>query len=199
MQQYEQAYEQHVAIVPMSRFVDQLGHFFDRFGFRRNLGRIWAVLYLAPDPLNQAEIMHLLGLSAGLVSSSLKELEHWRAVRVVSVRGERCTRYVAEEQLLRIVAAILVRRELEAVCHLRTAAGEVLAAYGNDSRGKTLSGRLRAVENVCDLYEALTEMIGTLAAMPTSVVEHTTRAVRLGRIIRANAARKLGRDIKRSN
>ena len=38
---YREAYHEHVSVAPMSEFVEQVGLFFDRFGFRRNLGRIW--------------------------------------------------------------------------------------------------------------------------------------------------------------
>jgi DNA-binding transcriptional regulator GbsR (MarR family) len=191
MQSYAEAYDEHITADPMSGFVHQVGQFFSRFGFRRNLGRIWAVLYLAPEPLNQADLMSLLGLSAGLVSSSLKELEHWRAVRVVSVPGERSNHYEAEDQLLRIVASILVKRELEAVRRLRDGAAEVRSAYRASRHGKSLPSKLRAVENICDLYEALAEMIGMLATLPVSVVEHTTRAVRFGRLMRQSATRSV--------
>ena len=48
-------------------------------------GRIWATLYLAPEPLSQNEICDLLGLSTGLVSSSLKELERLQFVKLLYV------------------------------------------------------------------------------------------------------------------
>jgi DNA-binding transcriptional regulator GbsR (MarR family) len=189
MKRYSEAYEEHLAVAPMSEFIEQVGHFFDRFGFRRNLGRIWATLYLAPEPLNQAEISDLLGLSAGLVSSSLKELEHWRAVRMVSVRGARTIYYEAEDQLLRTVAAILAKRELEAVRRLRDAAAEVRIAYSPARHGKRLTGRLTAVEHCCDLYEVLANSIGTMARLPIGIAEQAARAVKVSKLLERTARR----------
>ena len=174
-----ETYQEHLAVAPMSDFVSEVGCFFERFGFRRNLGRIWAALYLAPEPLTQAELAELLGLSAALVSCSLKDLAHWQAVRSVVERGSRVTRYEAEDQLLRTVAAILAKRELEAVARLRVTAREVRLAYGPSRDGKRLAGRLRAVEHVSSLYEVLAGMIGTMARLPVGVVDQTIRAVEL--------------------
>ncbi len=193
MKRYEESFAEHLAVAPMSDFVEQVGHFFARFGFRRNLGRIWAALYLAPAPLSQAELSELLGLSAGLVSASLKELEHWRAVRVVTLRGTRCSGYEAEGQLLRTVAAILSQRELEAVRRLREAAAEVRLAYQPGAHGQALVGRLRAVEQVADLYQALAGIIGAMARLPLSVVEQTARVTRLATTLERTVARGLAR------
>jgi DNA-binding transcriptional regulator GbsR (MarR family) len=194
MRRYCESFAEHLAVAPMSDFIEQVGHFFDRFGFRRNLGRIWATLYLAPDPLSQAEIAVLLDLSSGLVSSSLKELEHWRAVRVAPMRGSRATHYEAEDQLLRTVAAILARRELEAVRRLRDAAAEVRVAYSPARHGPELTARLAAVEHVCDLYEALAGAIGTMARLPIGIVEQAARALKLTKILeRASGPARIAR------
>ncbi len=191
MSKYSHAYAEHLAVAPMSDFVEQVGYFFDRFGFRRNLGRIWAALYLAPEPLSQMQICELLELSAGLVSSSLKELEHWQAVRVVTMRGSCATHYEAEDQLLRTVATILAKRELEAVARLRDAAAEVRLAYGPARHGKELNQRLAAVENVTSLYEVLAGMIGSMARLPMGVLEQTNRAVGVARKLEAMTQRAL--------
>jgi len=123
------------------------------------------------------------------VSGSLKELEHWRAVRVVSLRGSRTTHYQAEDQLLRTVAAILAKRELEAVRRLRDAAAEVRMAYSPARHGKRLTGRLTAVEHCCDLYEVLAGSIGTMARLPIGIAEQAARAVKVSKLLERTARR----------
>lgn len=167
----------------LRELVDQLARFFDRFGFRRNLGRLWAALYLAPSPLTQADLGALLELSTGLVSSGLKELEHWGAVRVVTVRGSRATHYEAEERLLRIVSSILAKRELPSVRKLREAAREVRDSYIPPRDNARFQRRLRAIETLCELYDALTGLISRIARLPESAIEHTMRVVTAARFL----------------
>jgi HTH-type transcriptional regulator, glycine betaine synthesis regulator len=168
----------------MRALVDQIGHFFDRFGFRRNLGRIWSVIYLAPHPIDQAQIASYIDLSAGLVSASLKELEHWGAVRVVSVPGERSKCYEAEERLLSVVASILAKRESEAVRALRDRVREVrLSGWAPTHGANRFYDRLRAIEHTSDLYEALSGLIGRMAALPISAIDHTIRVIKMARFL----------------
>jgi DNA-binding transcriptional regulator GbsR (MarR family) len=194
---YAEAYREHLAVAPMSDFVDEVGDFFERFGLRRNLGRIWAALYLAPQPLTQAELADLLGLSAAMVSSSLKELSQRQAVRVVTERGSRLTRYEAEDQLLRTVATILANRELTAVGRLRDVAAEVRLAYAPTRHGKRLQSRLKAVESVSRLYEVLAGLVESMARLPAGAVDQTARAVELAARVERFTERALPRLLSR--
>lgn len=178
---------------PLAELVDGLARFFDRFGFRRNLGRLWAALYLSPQPLTQAELGELLGLSAGLISSGLKELEHYGAVRVVMLRGSRATHYEAEERLLRIVAAILTRRELPSVRKLRETVRNVRLEYAPDALRDTswpqrFERRLDAIERLCDLYDALTGLIARISRLPSVAIENTMRVVGAARFLESEAS-----------
>lgn len=161
---------------------EALGLFFERFGLRRNVGRVWAVLYLSSDPLDQATVQGTLGLSAGLVSAALKELEHYGAVRPLSVPGERRTYYEAEARLLRIVANILAKRDVCAVRDLREAVN--LARQGCP---KSARDRLRQVELTADLYEALTKLVIKVSGMPGNAALGITRMLKSGRFWRVAA------------
>jgi DNA-binding transcriptional regulator GbsR (MarR family) len=55
------------------RVADAIGRMMAFWGFRRNLGRIWALLYLAPAPVAAAELVERLRLSTGAVSMALSE------------------------------------------------------------------------------------------------------------------------------
>jgi len=47
------------------------------WGFKRNMGRVWAVLYLSPEPLTAQDLRDLLRLSSGAVSMILSDLSRW--------------------------------------------------------------------------------------------------------------------------
>ena len=170
-----QAWHDHPAV---QRLVDQFGLFFQAFGFKRNVGRVWATLFLSPRALEQAELSALLGLSAGLISTSLRELEAMGAVRMHLTPGSRRARYEAEHRLLRTVATILTRRDLEAVLALRDA---VVQARQQLPRGSTKAWcheRLALVEDISRLYEVLAKLVVRVAKGPEVALGSIIRALR---------------------
>ncbi len=94
---------------------EQVGALMELWGFRRQLGRIWAVLFLSERPLAAPELCDRLGISTGLLSMSLAELRTWGVVRGVSVEGDRKEHYQAETNVWKLVAHVLRERERKAV------------------------------------------------------------------------------------
>jgi DNA-binding transcriptional regulator GbsR (MarR family) len=81
------------------------------WGFKRNMGRVWTVLYLSPEPMSAEDLRHALGLSSGAVSMTLSELSKWGVVRRVWIQGERKDFYTAEVQLWRMISRVISERE----------------------------------------------------------------------------------------
>jgi len=90
---------------------DVLGRLIEFWGFKRNMGRVWAVLYLSSEPLSADDLRQLLRLSSGAVSMTLSELSRWGIVRKVWVQGERKDFYAAEVQLWRMISRVFNERE----------------------------------------------------------------------------------------
>jgi len=90
---------------------DVVGRLIEFWGFKRNMGRIWSVLYLSPDPLSAEDLRQALSLSSGAVSMTLNELSRWGVVRKVWVQGERKDFYAAEVQLWRMISRVFSERE----------------------------------------------------------------------------------------
>ncbi len=90
---------------------DVVGRLIEFWGFKRNHGRIWSVLYLSPDALSAEDLRHLLKLSSGAVSMTVTELLRWGVVRRVWVQGERRDFYVAEVQLWKMISRVFSERE----------------------------------------------------------------------------------------
>jgi DNA-binding transcriptional regulator GbsR (MarR family) len=94
---------------------DAVGALMELWGFRRQLGRVWAVLFLSDRPLASPELCARLAISTGLLSMSLAELRRWGAVRSVEVPGDRKEHHEAETNVWRLVARVLREREQRAV------------------------------------------------------------------------------------
>jgi DNA-binding transcriptional regulator GbsR (MarR family) len=109
------------------RVADAVGALMDLWGFRRQLGRIWAVLYLSDRPLAAPELRERLQISTGLLSMTLSELRRWGVVRSVAIRGERKEHFEAETHVWKMVRRVLAERERKAVEGALTAFEEALA------------------------------------------------------------------------
>jgi DNA-binding transcriptional regulator GbsR (MarR family) len=90
---------------------DVVGRLIEFWGFKRNMGRVWTVLYLSPDPLSAEDLRQALGLSSGAVSMTLSELARWGVVRKVWIQGERKDFYAAEVHLWRMISRVFNERE----------------------------------------------------------------------------------------
>jgi DNA-binding transcriptional regulator GbsR (MarR family) len=97
------------------RVADSIGALMEFWGFKRNMGRMWALLYLEPRPLSAAEIGERLTLSSGAVSMLLAELLQWGAVKKSWVPGERRDYYEAETSIWKMVSRVFRERELRQI------------------------------------------------------------------------------------
>jgi DNA-binding transcriptional regulator GbsR (MarR family) len=94
---------------------DAVGALMELWGFRRQLGRVWAVLFLSDLPLAAPELCDRLQISTGLLSMSLAELREWGVVKGVTVPGDRKEHYAAETNVWKMVTRVLREREKRAV------------------------------------------------------------------------------------
>jgi HTH-type transcriptional regulator, glycine betaine synthesis regulator len=94
---------------------DAMGELMELWGFRRQLGRIWAVLFLSERPLAAPDLCERLQISTGLLSMSLAELRSWGVVRSVAVPGDRKEHFEAETNIWSLVRRVLAERERKAI------------------------------------------------------------------------------------
>lgn len=117
----------HHALWPSEALVsDVIGRLIEFWGFKRNMGRVWAVLYLSPEPMSAEDLRHALTLSSGAVSMTLSELSRWGVTRKVWVQGERKDFYTAEVQLWRMVSRVFNEREKAEIATAIDSFGEAL-------------------------------------------------------------------------
>jgi DNA-binding transcriptional regulator GbsR (MarR family) len=94
------------------KVADAVGALIEAWGFKRNMGRMWAVLYLDDHALTAADLGERLGLSTGAVSMLLAELVQWGAINKAWIVGERREHYEAETNIWKMVSRVFREREL---------------------------------------------------------------------------------------
>jgi DNA-binding transcriptional regulator GbsR (MarR family) len=91
--------------------IDAVGNAIDFWGFKRNHGRIWALLYLRAEPLTALEIQDTLAISKGAVSMITRELEQWGVIHRVRPPKQAAWHFVAETDLMEMIGRVIRERE----------------------------------------------------------------------------------------
>jgi DNA-binding transcriptional regulator GbsR (MarR family) len=126
------------------------------WGFKRNMGRVWAVLYLSPEPLSAQDLRSVLGLSSGAVSMMLSDLSRWGVVRRVWIQGERRDHFTAEVHLWRMISRVLSEREKIEIMTFLEACDEALGFLQQKAQSADARDRARAelqIERIRALLE----------------------------------------------
>ena len=138
------------------KVADAVGALIENWGFKRNMGRMWTVLYLEDHPLSAAELGERLGLSTGSVSMLLTEMQQWGVVKKTWVVGERREFFEAETSIWRLVTRVLRDRELNWIrtAHDAFAQAESELEKASPKAPKTEAARRKLIaERVADLVQ----------------------------------------------
>jgi DNA-binding transcriptional regulator GbsR (MarR family) len=150
------AKEKHTLWPSEAAVSDVVGRLIEFWGFKRNMGRIWSVLYLSPEPLSAEDLRQALKLSSGAVSMTLNELSRWGVVRKVWVQGERKDFYAAEVQLWRMISRVFSERERTEIVTAIESFEEALAEVSKLRHSTDPKTRARAelqIERITQLLE----------------------------------------------
>ena len=141
------------------KVADAVGALIEAWGFKRNMGRMWAVLYLDDRPLTAADLGERLGLSTGSVSMLLAELIQWGIVKKAWVVGERREHYEPETSIWKMVSRVFRERELNWIKQARDAFEEAKAEAqpGKDARKKLIAERIASLTNLAQVGANLLE------------------------------------------
>lgn len=123
---------------------DAIGRLIEFWGFKRNMGRVWTVLYLSDRPLTASDLRDRLRLSSGAVSMTLTELQRWGVVKKVWIQGERRDHFVAEGNLWKMISRVLAERERVEVDESILAMERALEILSARTKSKDEAERARA-------------------------------------------------------
>lgn len=134
--------------------IDAVGNVIEFWGFKRNQGRVWALLYLRDVALTAAEIEKELELSKGGVSMLLRDLERWGVVLRVRTPGDSCWRYRAETDLLHMARRVIEEREFSFIARIRADLEEARKlAEADAATTKAQIQRLQRMETLAEATE----------------------------------------------
>jgi HTH-type transcriptional regulator, glycine betaine synthesis regulator len=165
------------------KVADAVGALMESWGFRRNMGRMWAVLYLEDHPLTAAELGERLGLSTGSVSALVNELAHWNIIKKTWVVGGRREHFEAETSIWKMVSRVFRERELRWVrtAHEAFASGGLELEAGDDERHVLIAERVAGLTQLAEVGAHLLETMlegEAIDSLPIKTVGELARAAR---------------------
>ena len=161
-----------VGLTPSESMVSEVvGRLIEFWGFKKNMGRVWAVLYLSPTAQTAHELRDRLSLSAGAVSMTLNDLLRWGVVKKVWVQGDRRDFFTAEVNLWRMISRVLAEREKAEIAvaietferSLQLLAAQQNLAPAEQEKAKFQVTRIEALLQVARMGKALLETLVTNA------------------------------------
>jgi len=121
------------------KLADQVGSFIEYWGFKKIHGQIWTHIWLSNKPIAATVIVKRLGVSKALVSLALKDLIHYKVIKVCGQGDRRKILLTANEDVQSVIANVLKLREakmLESVVQsneeVQNMDSDVKATFGLD-------------------------------------------------------------------
>ena len=160
------------------KFVLHWGEMGTRWGINRTVAQIHALLYISAEPLNAEDIAETLTVARSNVSTSLKELQSWRIVKLVHVLGDKRDHFESMRdpwEMFRMVLDERKRREIDPTLVVLRECIEDAERGGAD---KATQERLRDLREFFDTTSAWYDQI---RAWPTGVLK---KFIKLGDKVR---------------
>lgn len=147
----------------VEKYVLHWGEMGTRWGTNRTVAQIQALLYLSPEPLRADQIVELLSVARSNVSTSIRELQSYRLVRMTHVLGDRRDYFESLHdvwELFRVIIEQRKQRELNpTLTMLRGCAAEVNDEEETDPVTKErIRNMLQFVETTSNWYEEISEV-----------------------------------------
>lgn len=139
-----------------------------RWGVNRTEAQIHALLYLAGRPLTAEDIAASLGVARSNVSTSLRELQNWKIVRMVHVLGDRRDHFESLQdvwEMFRLILDERVSREVEPTRAL------LERCLSESAPGPKLDAASRArLQALSDFFAVTSEWYAQVSRCPQAVL-----------------------------
>lgn len=152
---------------------DAVGDVIEFWGFKRNHGRVWALLYMRGEPMSARQIREGLELSKGAVSMISRDLEEWEIVQRVRQPGSAAWHFVAEIAFMKMITRVLKRREGKLISRVATDLKDArkLAEESDDADRETLE-RIERMQKLAGLMQQAVDIFTKTSRLDVSDTEN---------------------------
>jgi len=135
-----------------------------KFGFSRTVAQIHALLFLSSTPLDADEIAETLQISRSNVSLSVRELQSWGLINVVSRMGERKASYETLDSIWEMFRLVAIERQKREMAPSISLLRDLLLVEGDsdDPEARHVSRRLESLLQMFEHASALSDLLKSL-------------------------------------
>lgn len=160
--------------------LDAVAGVIEFWGFKRNQGRLWTLLYLRGIPMNAVQLQSVLELSKGAVSMVTRELEQWNVISRLRFDGSNSWHFVAETSLIKMVSNVFRNREAALLNRVRTELGSALQEARDEASPEVLD-RLSRLRLLAQMAERAIVTLATTSKLNLSSFFNVLRAGNLAK------------------
>ena len=168
----------------LSRFVLHWGEMGTRWGVNRTVAQIHALLYITGRPMHAEELADTLGVARSNVSTSIRELQGWKLVRLVHIAGDRRDHFETTTDVWELLRTVVRERQQREIAPTMAVLQELLADPGLSKDPAEARVRIR---ETLELLQTLTAWGDEMLRLDTATL---TKVLRLG----ARIKKLLGRE-----
>jgi DNA-binding transcriptional regulator GbsR (MarR family) len=167
-----------------SRFVLHWGEMGTRWGVNRTVAQIHALLFYVGRPRHAEEITDTLAVARSNVSTSLRELQGWKLIKLTHLPGDRRDHYETSTQVWELLRTVVRERQQREIAPTVAVLGELLA---DPAMSKEPTEAKLRVKETLELLQTLTAWSDEMLRLDT---ETLTKVLRMG----AKVKKLMGRD-----
>ena len=149
------------------KFILHWGEMGTRWGINRTVAQIHALLYISPRPLNAEEIAETLNVARSNVSTSLKELQTWRIVKLVHVLGDKRDHFESMKNVWEMFRIVLDERKRREIDPSLAILEECITEAKHQDTDKYTLERLRELQN---FFATTSSWYTQIARLPSSAL-----------------------------
>lgn len=153
----------------MEKYILHWGEMGTRWGVNRTVAQIHALLFLAPKPMNAEEITETLGVARSNVSTSIKELQAWKLVKVVHLLGDRRDHFETMKDPWELFYTIMEGRKQRELDPTMTVLRECVIEGSEDTQ--TPADVKKRMKDVLEFIEALDTWHGQIKVLPKPTLQ----------------------------
>jgi DNA-binding transcriptional regulator GbsR (MarR family) len=144
----------------VQKLAEEVGEFIHYWGFRKIDGMIWAYLFMSPRALSAKELTEIIGVTKGLVSVSMKDLEHYGVIRPAGKGERRTVYYESVRDLGSVIANVLKNRERNMLANL----SKSVTAAKKEAKQKSFEDKIdhNRVEELSNMIHFAKEQLDAL-------------------------------------
>jgi len=153
------------------------------WGFPKGMGAIFAVLYIAPNPLSLDELVTQTGLTKGAISTNVRALSRMGLIHPITRLGDRKDYYEAETDFYRSIRAILKERQSgefdRAVNSVQSVLKKLETGSGeSDPEQAFLKERVRALNDFFNAIDSLASAVTKLDGLGLGTVQNILKILK---------------------